>query len=181
MEMITVVFSDERVALAVNARFVCVWENKTPSARFPDPNVEKVLPRPATGLPIGVGASNVMTVFATPDGDVLNAVPGNLDVEAFFDEMRLAWAVQRLTVDADGRLKPGASNTFAGLQQAAATLCGDSVPGVAHAVLGQQRIMTLGTSFGKYSFDRVFPARPGCLSGRRTRWENAPILNAAGE
>lgn len=160
MEMRTVVFSDERVALAVNARFVCVWENKNPSARFPDPDAVRVLPRPETGLPIGVGASNVMTVFATPDGDVLNAVPGNLDVEAFFDEMRLAWAVQRLTMDANYQLKPGASKTFAGLHQAAAKLCGESVPGLAHAALGE-RMLTLGTSFGKHSFDRIFPARPG--------------------
>jgi len=160
MEMRTVVFSDERVALAVNARFVCVWENKSPGARFPDPNVVRVLPRPETGLPIGVGASNVMTVFATPDGDVLNAVPGNLDVEAFFDEMRLAWAVRRLTRDGDDELKPGASKSYAGLHLAAAKLCGESVPGIAHAALAR-RMRNLDTSFGRRSFDRMFPATPG--------------------
>ena len=160
MEMRTVVFSDERVSLALNARFVCVWENKNPSARFPDPNVVRVLPRPETGLPIGVGASNVMTVFATPAGDGLNAVPGNLDVEAFFDEMRLAWAVQRLTMDANYQLKPGASKTYAGLHLAAAELWGERVPGLAHAALAR-RMRSLDTSFGVRSFDRLFPARPG--------------------
>ncbi len=178
MEMRTVVFSDERVALAVNARFVCVWENKSPGARFSGPVVEK--PPQACGLPIGTGATNVVSVFATPDGDVLNAVPGYLDVEAFLDEMRLAWAVRRLTMDSEYQLKPGAVKTFAGLHQAAAKLCGDDVPGLAHAYLGRQQwMMSLGNSFQKNFFDGVFRG-PGCWSGRISREEQVWLETCGG-
>ena len=156
MEMRTVVFSDERVALAVNAKFVCVWENKAPAARFTGGPVPEKPPQ-GGGLPVGTGATNVVSVFATPDGDVLNAVPGYLDVEGFLDEMRLAWAVRRLTMDAEFQLKPDAAKTFAGLHRAAAELCGQDVPGQAHAYLGQRKwMMTLGTSFRKNFFDGVF-------------------------
>jgi hypothetical protein len=155
MEMRTVVFSDERVALAVNARFVCVWENKAPEVHFTGAPIGK--PPQTCELPVGTGATNVVSVFATPDGDILNAVPGYLDVEGFLDEMRLAWAVQRRTMDSEDQLKPNAAKTFAGLHQAAAKLCGPDVPGQAHAYLAERKwMMTLGTSFQKDFFDSVF-------------------------
>src|SRR5438045_1827056 len=127
--MRTVVFSDERVALAFNARFVSVWENQDSRVKFSDnpPKPEKYLYQPDEDLPIGTGEMNVICVFATPEGRILNAVPGYLTAEALFDEMRLALAVRELTMDCDFKLKPRSSRSYTGLHRAAATLYGQSI------------------------------------------------------
>ncbi len=84
--MRTVVFSDEGVAREMNARFVSSWLNRRPEARFHGtPDVRE--------LPLGAGADNVTSIFSTPDGLVLNAVPGYLDAANFLKEMRLALAL----------------------------------------------------------------------------------------
>ena len=132
--MRTVVFSDERIALAFNARFVSAWENQNWNTKFSDypPKPEKYIYQPDEDLPLGTGDTNVISVFATPQGHILNAVSGYLSVDALFDEMRLALAVRELTMDGDYKLKPGASRSFVGLHRAAAELCGASVAGRAH-------------------------------------------------
>ena len=147
--MRTVVFSDERVALAFNARFVSVWENHAPNVRFSDdpPKPEKYLYRRSgelLDLPLGTGGTNVISIFATPDGQVLNAVPGYLDAESLFDEMRLALAVKKLTLDRNGKPLPGASRSYEGLHQAAARAYGPSVPATAHETLARRGRGLLG-------------------------------------
>jgi len=139
------VFSDERVALAFNAKFISVWENQRPESRFLDnpPKPEKVLFQPWEDLPLGQGDTNVISVFATPEGQILNAVPGYLDAEAFLDEMRLAQAVRKLTLDDNYQPLPGASKAFAGLHRAASDLYGNEPPARAHWVLETKGMGTL--------------------------------------
>jgi len=148
--MRTVVFSDARVALAFNARFVCVWENQAPRTRFSDhpPKPEKLLYRSNEDLPLGTGGLNVISVFATPEGQILNAVPGYSSAETLFDEMRLALAVRKLAFESDFTLKPGSARSYAGLHRAAATLCGPGVPGFAHQSLSRQAMRDLGGDYG---------------------------------
>jgi hypothetical protein len=68
--MRSVVFSDERVARELNGRFVSAWLNKKPKSFF--------------------AANPEVRVLPPPEGLVLNAVPGYLDVEGFLNEMRMA-------------------------------------------------------------------------------------------
>ena len=149
--MRTVVFSDERVALGVNARFVCVWANRTPSVEFPDrdpythPYVHRYEGRIDPSLQLGDGLKNVLSVFATPDGDVLNAVPGYLDVESFFDEMRVALAVREFTMDPDYGPKASADRTYRRIHRSAAALSGDPLGRNVHNLLASQGRLVLGS------------------------------------
>ena len=143
-------FSDERVALAFNARFVSVWENRDPRARFTDhtPRPERYIFQPDEDLPIGTGETNVTCVFATPEGHILNAVPGYLTVEALFEEMRVALAVRERTMDGEFKLKPGASRAYTGIHRAAANLWGPTIPGRAHDRLAKLGMGVLGKDTG---------------------------------
>jgi len=165
------VFSDERVALAFNAKFVSVWENHAPRVRFSDnpPKPEKYLFQPGEDLPLGQGGTNVISVFASPEGHVLNAVPGYLNADALLDEMRLAQAVRKLALDGDDLPLPGASKAFAGLHRAAATLYGNEPPARAHWILAKQGLATLGfvhrfahVESPAQAFNRLF-ALPDCI------------------
>src|ERR1043166_3490432 len=144
--MRTVVFSDERVALAFNARFISVWVNQDPNTKFLDdpPKPEKYIYQPDEDLPLGTGTTNVVSIFATPEGQILDAVPGYLSAEALFCEMRLALAVRELAMDDEHHLKSDASRTYAGLHRAAAKIYGRSIPGQAHENLANRALGRIG-------------------------------------
>jgi len=79
--MRTVTFSDATVVKALNKSFVCAWVNKRPVARFQDrPYPSREWCRIVAN---GFAATNVTSVFATPDGTVIHAMPGTLDADAF--------------------------------------------------------------------------------------------------
>lgn len=144
--MRTVVFSDDRAALAFNARFISVWENRDSDTKFLDdpPKPEKVLYQSDEDLPLGTGATNVISIFATPEGHILNAVPGYLGVEALLDEMRLALAVRKLALDEHGDRTPDAQRSYIGLHRAAAQLYGCGVPAQAHEILALSGMGMIG-------------------------------------
>lgn len=91
--MRTVAFSDPALAAEINARFACAWVNKRPSETFPF--FRQITAREMKGITPGAGASNVTSIFATPEGRVLNAFPGYLNPATFRAEMELAEEVCR--------------------------------------------------------------------------------------
>ena len=91
--MRTATFSDAALAAEINARFACVWVNKRPSETFPF--FRQITPREMKSFSSGTGAPNITSVFATPEGRVLNAFPGYLDSLKFREEMGLAEQVHR--------------------------------------------------------------------------------------
>lgn len=156
--MRTGVFSDERVALATNARFISVWENRRPEVKFPDGRAlrpEKILEGPCS-LPIGAGGTNVISVFATPEGDVLTAVPGFLDVERFFDEMRVAWEVDQAVRDGAGQVIKDYWKPFARIHESAARRWGGVGPGLAHHELARRGLLALGCTFQATYCDSLY-------------------------
>jgi hypothetical protein len=91
--MRTVTFSDAALAAELDARFACVWVNQRPSEEFKD--FRQIAPREVRSLGTGAGVTNVTSIFATPEGRVLNAFPGYLNPETFRAEMELAQEVHR--------------------------------------------------------------------------------------
>jgi len=91
--MRTGAFSDAALAAELNARFACAWVNKKPGEKFE--NFRQITDRECRSLYPGAGVSNVTSIFATPEGRVLNAFPGYLDTAAFRTEMELAGEVHR--------------------------------------------------------------------------------------
>ncbi len=98
--MRTVVFSNEAVAKAVNEKFVCAWTNTSPQTRFRDGQWSKLPQRFYETYSIGNGVTNITSIFARPDGTVLSAVPGYLDVAAFEAEMKFALEARDKDADA---------------------------------------------------------------------------------
>lgn len=86
-------FSDAVLAAELNAKFACAWVNKKPSEKFE--YFRQITDRECRSLTPGAGASNVTSIFATPEGRVLNAFPGYLAPETFRAEMKLAEEVHR--------------------------------------------------------------------------------------
>lgn len=91
--MRTVTFSDAALAAELNAKFACAWVNKKPSEKFE--YFRQVTDKECRSLYPGAGAANVTSIFATPEGRVLDAFPGYLAPDAFRAEMELAGEVHR--------------------------------------------------------------------------------------
>ena len=99
--MRTVTFSDPGVVKLMNEQFVCAWVNKKPERKFRDGVQARV--RGRLGLPNGVGMNNVTAVFAGPDGTVVHAMPGYLDIPTFRRHLEFARDLHARLFDASVR------------------------------------------------------------------------------
>jgi hypothetical protein len=95
--MRTVTFSDVGIVKLLNDNFVCAWVNRRPDLKFMDGLYPKEW-RPR-GLPNGAAVTNVTSVFAAPDGTVIHAMPGYLDVAGFKRHLEYARKLQAQLYD----------------------------------------------------------------------------------
>ncbi len=100
--MRTGTFSSRDAALRLNEKFACAWVNWKPEETFP--NFRQLTHRDCLILPVGAGVTNVLSVFATPEGAVLNAFPGFLDPSRFREETDFALEVERRGLEAYAEL-----------------------------------------------------------------------------
>jgi hypothetical protein len=103
--MRTVAFSEAETVKALSEKFVCAWVNRRPDLKFKDglyPPGWK--PR---GLSNGSAVTNVTSVFATPDGTIMHAIPGYLDGASFRRHLDFALALARQLSAADAARRAG--------------------------------------------------------------------------
>lgn len=112
--MRTVTFSDPEVVRTMNESFVCAWINKRPSEKFKDGQ------RRMKGMNLrnGTAASNVTSVFAMPDGHVIHAMAGSLDVPFFETQIAFAKEVRHRMYE-DGKLRPHGEASYVATHQVA--------------------------------------------------------------
>jgi len=130
--MRTVAFSDPEVVKLLNEKFVCAWMNRRPDLKFKDGLYPKEW-RPR-GLPNGTAVTNVTSVFAAPDGTVIHAMPGYLDVAGFKRHLEFALALQEKLYDpaVQGEARAG---IYAKAHREAATTSKDDNEREAHELL----------------------------------------------
>jgi hypothetical protein len=95
--MRTVTFSDGGMVKLLGDKFVCAWVNRRPDLKFKDGLYPKEW-RPR-GLANGAAVTNITSVFAAPDGTVIHAMPGYLDVAGFKRHFEFAHALQAQLYD----------------------------------------------------------------------------------
>ena len=95
--MRTVTFSDDGIVKALGDKFVCAWVNRRPDLKFKDGLYSKGW-RPRN-LPNGTAVTNVTSVFAAPDGTVIHAMPGYLNVAGFKRHLEFAQELQARLYD----------------------------------------------------------------------------------
>jgi len=114
----TVTFSDGRVARELAKDFVCAWKNRKSGFHNCDPNVERgIFERSAEAFP----TMNIVTLFLTPDLQVLHYVSGYFAPGLFLEQVQTARrardaaesgglaAFQRVHAEAAERLKGGSA------------------------------------------------------------------------
>lgn len=141
--MRTVVFSDEEAAKAINKHFVSAWVNKSPRTRFTQSRWRCPPQFRQATYPLGNGPRNVTSIFATPEGTVLHAVPGYLDVEAFTSEMNFALRLHDAITDAEGKQVKDASEIYKKLHGEESKVEFGPSPGKAHARLADAGILKI--------------------------------------
>lgn len=118
--MRTGTFSNPDIVKVLNEKFVCAWVNKTPDASY------ELLPPGWPGGEVyrGRGISAVTSVFCSPDGTVIHAMPGFLDVIDFKRNLTFARDLharlydprvqggERFGIHADAHLKAAESARF---------------------------------------------------------------------
>lgn len=138
--MRTVTFSDAGIVKLLNDKFVCAWVNRRPDLKFKDGLYPKEWsPR---GLPNGAAVTNVTAVFAAPDGTVIHAMPGYLDVPSFKRHLEFARKLQARLFDPAVR-KEDRARLYAKAHLEAAKVAKDENEGDAHRLLAQ-RFMGVG-------------------------------------
>ena len=119
------------------------WINKSPRTRFRDGIWSKLDKKTLDGFALGNGVTNITAIFALPDGTVLNAVPGYLDVESFEAEADFAIELRAKVVDARGRLRDGAAKVIAEAHRGQAKTGRGPYEAKAHTRLAESGILTL--------------------------------------
>ena len=148
--MRTVAFSDAGVVKLLGDKFVCAWVNRRPDLKFKDGLYPKDW-RPR-GLANGAAVTNVTSVFATPDGTVIHAMPGYLDVAGFKRHLEFAQKVQARLFDPAVK-EVERAGLYAGLHTQAAKDAKDDNEGAAHLMLAGQFMRVGGLKFD--FFDRL--------------------------
>ena len=98
--MRTVTFSDEVVSDLIGANFVSVWKNIRPSQKFSDGQYKMWGEKFAEQLQEGVGQTNICTIVATPEGEILYAMQGHYKKKRFIKELQFALSLQDKDRDA---------------------------------------------------------------------------------
>jgi hypothetical protein len=128
--MRTVAFSDAGIVKLLGDKFVCAWVNRRPDLKFKDGLYAKGwLPR---GLPDGSAVTNITSVFAAPDGTVIHAMPGYLDVAGFKRHLEFA---QKLQARLQETAVKDRAQIYAEAHLAAAKIAKDGNEGEAHTLL----------------------------------------------
>jgi hypothetical protein len=156
--MRTVVFSNEAVVKLVNDRFISSWHNKSPKTKFRDGVWSRLDKRTYETYALGNGVTNITAIFALPDGTVLNAVPGYLDVKAFEAEATFAIDLAARIADGKGRLCDGAERMLAEAHREQAGVRRGPYARKAHARLADA---------GKMMMDAIGPTYFNDLQERR--------------
>lgn len=129
--MRTVAFSDAGIVKLLGDKFVCAWVNRRPDLQFKDGLYKGWLPR---GLSNGAAVTNVTSVFAAPDGTVIHAMPGYLDINGFKRHLEFAQKLQAQLYDPAVR-KEDRAGIYAKAHLAAAKVAKDDNEGEAHQLL----------------------------------------------
>jgi len=143
--MRTVAFSDAGIVKLLNDKFVCAWVNRRPDLKFKDGLYPKEW-RPR-GLPNGAAVTNVTSVFAAPDGTVIHAMPGYLDVAGFKRHLEFAQKLQAQLYDPAVK-KEDRAGLYAKAHQKAAKCGLDDNEGEAHLLLAQHFMRVDELKFG---------------------------------
>jgi hypothetical protein len=130
--MRTVAFSDAGIVKFLNDKFVCAWVNKRPDLKFKDGLYANQGRR--KGLPNGAAVANVTAVFAAPDGTVIHAIPGYLDIPAFKRQLEFALELNARLLDPAVRRQDRAG-LYAEAHRKAAQQWKNEVEGYAHKLL----------------------------------------------
>src|SRR5688572_20889056 len=130
--MRTVTFSDPEVVKQLGESFVCAWINKRPSEEFKDVR----LGRGIKGQRNGAGVANITSVFAAPDGTVVHAMAGSLDVRFFLVQIEFAKDL-RLRMYEGNEMRPHGEACYVAAHQTARGVKDALVSGV-HAVLAKK-------------------------------------------
>ena len=133
--MRTVAFSDAGVVKLLKDGFVCAWVNRRPDLKFKDGLYPKEW-RPR-GLANGAAVTNITSVFAAPDGTVIHAMPGYLDVAGFKRHLEFAQKLQAQLYDPAVKEKDRAS-LYAQAHMKAGETARDDNEGEAHLLLAQR-------------------------------------------
>ena len=132
--MRTVTFSDPAVVKQLNESFVCAWVNKRPDEKFKDGARRSWSDG---SLPNGIGISNLTSIFAAPDGTVLHAMAGSLDVSFFLTQIAFAKDVRHRMYEANELRPHGEASYFAAHRTAHEGVEDRLVSGV-HGVLARR-------------------------------------------
>jgi hypothetical protein len=152
--MRTVTFSDPEVVRQLNESFVCAWINKRPSEEFKDGR----RPRDIEQQRNGTGVANITSVFAAPDGTVIHAMAGSLDVRFFSIQIEFAKDL-RHRMYKEGEMRPHGEACYVAAHQTARGVTDALVSGV-HAVLARKllNVETMPLSL----FDRLAERGRAC-------------------
>jgi len=132
--MRTVAFSDAGIVKLLGDKFVCAWVNRRPELKFKDGLYPKDW-RPR-GLCNGEAVTNITSVFAAPDGTVIHAMPGYLDVAGFKRHLEFALGLQAQLYDPAVKEKDRAG-LYAKAHLKAGEVSKDYNEGQAHRLLAQ--------------------------------------------
>jgi len=136
--MRTVAFSEAGIVKLLGDKFVCAWVNRRPDLKFKDGLYSKDWhPR---GLPNGSAVTNITSVFAAPDGTVIHAMPGYLDVAGFKRHLEFALKLQAQLRETAVKDR---AKIYAEAHSAAAKIAKDENEGEAHTLL-TAKIMRVG-------------------------------------
>ncbi|HEY3226161.1 MAG TPA: hypothetical protein VGK61_04080 [Planctomycetota bacterium] len=133
--MRTVTFSDGGIVKLLNDKFVCAWVNRRPDLKFMDGLYPKEW-RPR-GLPNGAAVTNITSVFAAPDGTVIHAIPGYLNVAGFKRHLEFARKLQARLFDPAVK-KEDRAGLFAKAHLEASKEAKDDNESEAHRLLAQR-------------------------------------------
>lgn len=114
-------FSDRGVAALVNRHFASAWSNLRPgfnahedlNGRFRDAAACRMIPE-------GHSDKNIVTVFATPELEVLHALPGYWQPARFLEEAEFVLGLRKEVLDAGLRLREDRKARFEALHRAEA-------------------------------------------------------------
>ena len=136
--MRTVAFSEAGIVKLLGDKFVCAWVNRRPDLKFKDGLYSKDWhPR---GLPNGSAVTNITSVFAAPDGTVIHAMPGYLDVAGFKRHLEFALKLQAQFQETAVKDR---AKIYAEAHSAAAKIAKDQNEVEAHTLLAP-KIMRVG-------------------------------------
>ncbi|KAF0240223.1 MAG: hypothetical protein FD180_5011 [Planctomycetota bacterium] len=102
-------FSDEAVGKALSKDFVCAWKNRKDGFHNCDPKVEQgIYERTADAFP----TMNIITLFLTPDLQVLHYFSGYFAPGLFLQQVAFAQKSREALFDSDFKARDGGTEAF---------------------------------------------------------------------